>query len=60
MHLEAVREGYLFDKQVGVGLLVKSGTQSEAQAVAAGYDDDKGIVHEVKRKGFLIDRFVDI
>lgn len=55
-----MREGYLFDKQVGVGLLVKSGTQSEAQAVAAGYDDDKGIVHEVKRKGFLIDRFVDI
>jgi len=32
------------------------------QAIAASYDDDSDVtlVHEVKRVGFLIDRYVDL
>jgi len=46
---------------LGLPILIKQG-KSKQSAVAANYYDDASttLVHEVKRVGFLIDRYVDL
>lgn len=42
------RLGLIFDKQLGIPLMIKR------------VNDEQGLVHEVKRVGFLIDRLVEL
>jgi hypothetical protein len=55
VHLVAAKEGKLVNDYIGIPLVVKNKTR--------GQDDEMGsgtIVHEVKRVGLLIDRYVDL
>ena len=57
MRLKATKTGTLKDKQLGIPIVIKDSSQTSA--VNVSYKNE-GIVHEIKRVGFLIDRFVDL
>ena len=61
MILNVIRLGYINNKMLGLPILIKQGN-SKQSAVAVNYYDDASttLVHEVKRVGFLIDRYVDL
>jgi len=53
------------DPILGIPILIKQSSQQRfdrrVSAISASYDDDQGVlVNEVKRVGFLIDRYVDL
>ena len=64
-HLEATQPGRLDDPLLGIPVVIKLGKDKfdrRTSAISASYHDDgEGVlVHEVKRVGFLIDRYVDL
>lgn len=69
LHLKAIKDGYVEDSNLGVPVLIKRvprlfDKSFRDSAIAASYEDDQDtdftLVHEVKRVGFLIDRYVDL
>ena len=65
IHLIAQKPGCLDDPILGIPILIKQSalfrSDRRTSAISASYDDDEGVlVHEVKRVGFLIDRYVDL
>ena len=51
-----MREGRLFNEFIGMPIVVKDSRRS----LQNEDDDDRVVVHEVKKLGLLIDRYVDI
>ena len=47
--------GRLFNEFLGIPIIVK-----DANKVANGFEEENGVVNEVKRLGLLIDRYVDL
>jgi len=48
---------------VGIPIVIKNNNQKSIKrtdATNVSYKDDIALVHEIKRVGFLIDRFVDL
>ena len=65
IHLIAQKPGQLDDPILGIPILIKAARPQSfdrrTSAISASYDDDAGVlVNEVKRVGFLIDRYVDL
>lgn len=66
IHLLAVQEGRLMNEYIGVPLVVKSKRNKSSGGKNKHYDlegemlGNGTIVHEVKRVGLLIDRYVDL
>lgn len=54
VHLVAQQEGRLINNDIGIPLVIKK------QASKGPNDPESMIVHEVKRVGLLIDRYVDL
>ena len=66
IHLLAIQPGKLDDPILGIPIVIKLSEQDKFErrtsAISACYNDDGDsvLVHEVKRVGFLIDRYVDL
>lgn len=66
IHLVAMHPGKLDDPILGIPIVIKLSAQDRfdrrQSAISASYNDDgeSVLVHEVKRVGFLIDRYVDL
>ena len=63
VHLEAIIPGEFNDTLLGLPITIKpqKGRESRYSAIAASHNEDgEVLVHEVKRVGFLIDRYVDM
>ena len=64
VHLEAIMPGDISDPLLGLPITIKpqKGRGHRQSAIAASYNEDgeSALIHEVKRVGFLIDRYVDL
>ena len=66
IHLIAKEPGCIDDAILGIPIVIKLSEKDRFErrksAISASYNDDgeSVLVHEVKRVGFLIDRFVDL
>lgn len=66
IHLIASMPGRLDDPILGIPVVIKVSSKEKFErrpsAISASYNDDgEGVlVHEIKRIGFLIDRYVDL
>ena len=68
VHLVAIQPGRIDDPILSVPIIIKPSGNKDSflrrkSNVSVSYNDDKAggeLVHEVKRVGFLIDRFVDL
>ena len=66
IHLIAINPGRIDDPLMGIPIVIKLSEEDKSarrtSAISASYNDDgEGVlVHEVKRVGYLIDRYVDL
>ena len=68
VHLIASKAGVVEDSLLGIPIQIKGGVTTPAisdrrkSAISATYNDegDNVLINEVKRVGFLIDRYVDL
>ena len=66
VHLEAMIPGDINDPLLGMPITIKpqkrKSDNQRQSAIAASYNEDgeSALIHEVKRVGFLIDRYVDL
>ena len=59
IQLQAVKEGRIYNEFIGIPIVVKD-TRQAVKGRFPGDDDEHTIVHEVKKLGLLIDRYVDL
>lgn len=58
IHLQAKREGQIYSDLIGINLVVKNTNQG--QDYIENEDNSSQLIHEIKRSGLLVDRYVDL